>query len=89
MVGGTQIRPAEWPRRGQKVARLVAFCISVPLRERLVGRMQYAPTRAHKNASRFKRPSKVEVQNAPRFGVPSKVEVQNAPRFGVPSKMEV
>ena len=59
------------------------------MRERLVGRMQYAPTWVHKNASRFKRPSKMEVQNAPRFGVPSKVEVQNAPRFSVPSKVEV
>ena len=54
-----------------------------------VGRMQYAPTRVHKNAPRFSVPSKVEVQNAPRFGVPSKVEVQNVPRFGVPSKVEV
>ena len=37
------------------------FVDPVLLRERLVGRMQYAPTRVHKNASRFKRPSKVEV----------------------------
>ena len=31
MVGGTQIRPIEWPRRGQRVVRLVAFCRSRPL----------------------------------------------------------
>ena len=31
MVGAYCIRPTEWPRRGQKVARLVAFCRSRPL----------------------------------------------------------